>query len=285
VGASADATAAEGVKVTERVVLACEMIEDEVNAALAALPEHSRPPLVWVESGLHDVPDRLREALQALIDLLDEAGSLGRSVALPSLAPGKGPAEGRREEVVVPPPEEVLLAFGFCGKGLLDLSSRRMRLVFPRVDDCISLFLNRGCRREDIERDSHSFYLTRGWLSHDSQFAQYFEEWVERYGPEKAARLRRMMFAGYERIGLIDTGAYEIDACLDKSLRRAADIDLGHEVIPGSIQLLERMFGGEHDSEIVRVPPGERISYLHLLEAPADEEPRPENDRRPRTKE
>ncbi len=74
-----------------RVILACEMIEDEVGLAMEALPADARPPIVWVESGLHDHPERLNAALQDLVDRLDEGSRSGEAVDLPSVAPGSGP--------------------------------------------------------------------------------------------------------------------------------------------------------------------------------------------------
>ncbi len=65
------------------VILACEMIEDEVRLALEAVAPEQRPPLVWVESGLHDRPERLQAALQALLDLLDEGVREGVAVEPP----------------------------------------------------------------------------------------------------------------------------------------------------------------------------------------------------------
>ena len=59
------------------VILACEMIEDEVGLALQSLPADERPPIVWVESGLHDHPERLNAALQ------DSGGPTGRGLASP----------------------------------------------------------------------------------------------------------------------------------------------------------------------------------------------------------
>jgi hypothetical protein len=247
------------------VILACEMIEDEVRLALEALPAEDRPVLVWVESGLHDRPDNLQVVLKGLIDLLDEGARTGSAVRVPSVCPGRGPASERREEVLVEPVEEVLLALGFCGNALKGLSARHLRLVFPRVDDCISLLLNRGCVREEIPRDPRNYYLTRGWFSHESSLVQAFDEWAERYGAERAARLRKTMFAGYERVSLIDTQAYDIDECLDQSRGVARDLDLEHGIVPGSIQLLERLFRGERDSEIVVVAPTEAIGFDHLF--------------------
>jgi len=142
-----------------------------------------------------------------------------------------------------------------------------MTMVFPRVDDCISLFLNPGCAREEIPRDTRSYYLTAGWFRHNSSLNEAFEDWVERFGPERAASLRRAMFRGYERVSLIDTQAYEVNDFVELSNGYAADLDLEHMIVPGSVQLLERLFRREWNSEIVVVPPGEAIGFSHLFTA------------------
>jgi len=247
------------------VILACEMIEDEVRLALEALPVEERPPLVWVESGLHERPERLQAALKELIGELDEGARTGRAVEVSSVRPGRGPAAARREGVLVGPVEEVLLALGFCGSALNGLSARHLSLVFPRVDDCISLLLNRGCVREEVPRNPRHYYLTRGWFSHESSLKQAFDEWQERFGPDRAAKLRKAMFAGYERVNLIDTQAYDVHECLDQSRGIADDLELEHGIVQGSVQLLERLFKGERDSEIVVVPPKEPIGFKHLF--------------------
>lgn len=248
------------------VILACEMIEDEVRLALKVVPAPERPPIIWVESGLHDRPERLHAALQHLVDLLDEGARTGEAAALPSLEPGRGAADERRTEVAVDPVEEVVLALGFCGKGLLELLSQHLTMRFPRVDDCVSLFLNTGCSREEIPRDGKTYYLTGGWFDHDSAVTQAFEDWAERYGDEKAAALRKAMFKGYERVELIDTGAYEVTDYADRCRQHAADVDLEPGVTSGSVQLLERLFKREEDPEIVVVPPGEPIGFAHLFQ-------------------
>jgi len=251
----------------EAVILACEMIEDEVRLALEAAAPEDSPVLIWVESGLHDRPERLQVALQGLIDLLDEGAASHTVATLPSVRPGRGPASERREEVAVEPVREVLLALGFCGKGLQGLVSKNLTLVFPRVDDCVSLLLNHGCAREEIPRDTRSYYLTQGWFRHNSSVSQAFGEWIERYGAERAAKLRQAMFTGYERVSLIDTQAYDVADCVDQSQAYADELNLEHAIVPGSVQLLERLFKGERDSEIVAVPPGEAIGFLHLFAA------------------
>jgi hypothetical protein len=231
-----------------------------------SLPPDRRPPIVWLESGLHTRPEDLRHALQNLVDHLDAGREVGEPVALEGVRPGSGPAEDRREVVIVPPVDEVLLALGYCGNGLQGLSARGLSLVFPRVDDCVSLFLNRGCTREEIVRDARSFYLTKGWLCHDNPFDKDFDLWVERFGDERARRLRKAMVRSYRHVVMIDTGAYRMADWVPRSRAWAEGLELEHETVRGSVQLLERMLAGRRDSEIVVVPPGEQISIRHLFE-------------------
>lgn len=256
-----------GVNLAEAVILACEMIEDEVRLAMEALVPDDRPPIVWVESGLHDRPERLRDALAAILEVIDEGARTGTAVAVPSVRPGPGPAAGRREQIVIEPVEEVLFALGFCGNALQGLSARHVSLVVPRVDDCISLLLNQGCTREEIPRNARHYYLTRGWFSHESSLKESFERWTEQFGSERAALLRKKMFAGYERVNLIDTQAYDLGECLEQARDVAADLELEHGIVQGSVQLLERLFRGERDSEIVVIPPAEMIGFNHLFTA------------------
>ncbi|MBI5444510.1 MAG: DUF1638 domain-containing protein [Deltaproteobacteria bacterium] len=240
------------------------MIEDEVLLARGRRSE-PRPPLVWIPAGLHERPEDLRSYLQDLIDRVDDGALAGRSVSLPSVRPGRGSAGGRGEAVTLEPVEDVLLALGYCGNGLLGLASRRVRLAFPRVDDCISLFLNRGCTREEICRDARAFYFTKGWLCHDNPMLESFDEWVRRFGPERARRLRKVTMGAYERITLIDTGAFDVAEARRETESLAGELDLDHTLVDGSIQLLERLFAGPWDSEIVALPVGEPITVTHLF--------------------
>lgn len=253
---------------TASIVIACEMIDDEVLAARArsSLLTGISHPLVWMPAGLHERPETMKAHLQEVIDLVDHANRAGNGATLPSIRPGSGPAEPRMTELTVSTPiEDVILALGYCGNGIMGLVSQTARLVFPRVDDCISLFLNDGCTREQIERDSHAFYLTRGWLSHDNPFIDSYRRWIERYGPEKAERFRQVVMAGYERITLLDTGAYDVEETRPDSERLAAELLLDHKTAPGSFSLLERLFAGPWDGEIVRAQPGTPVSIWHLL--------------------
>jgi hypothetical protein len=88
---------------------------------------------------------------------------------------------------------------------------------------------------------------------------------MERFGPEKAHQLLKATMVAYRRITLIDTGAYDLAGSQPETEALAKDLKLEHTVVPGSVQLLECLFGGPWDSEIVVIPPGEAITIWHLL--------------------
>src|SRR5680860_1514123 len=154
---------------TVAVIIACEIIENETLLALElAFPHGDHPPVVWIESALHERPAKLQAALQTIVDTLDKGARAGEAVMVQSVPIGADQAVDGHELVRVEATGDILLGFGYCGGGLKGLVSRERRLVFPRVDDCISLFLDGGCGRGQASRSPHSYYLTEGWLGHQS---------------------------------------------------------------------------------------------------------------------
>lgn len=251
---------------TVAACIVCEMIADETLLALErALPGTNRPPLVWIESSLHDRPTKLKAALQELIDQLDAGASAGESVMVQGVRPGEGPVAGRLELVEVGPVGDILLGFGYCGGGLEGLVSHERRLAFLRAHDCIGVLLDRDCETGEVERDAHSYFLTKGWFCHPS-FIDGVDDWVKRHSREEAQRMLRLMFAGYERVSLIDTGAYNVEEWLPRTLARAAEWGLQHCVVPGSVDSLERLFAGQWDDrDVIVLEPGQPMGLEYLL--------------------
>lgn len=209
------------------VIVACQTICDEVNMAIAETGvEH---PVLWVESGLHNFPDTLRTKLQEQINRISNV-------------------------------ETIVLAYGYCGNSLLGLYSHHATLVIPRVDDCISLLLGSYQRRESLSQEMGTYFLTRGWLENENNVIKEYERCRERYGEEQAERVMKMMMEHYRRLVLIDTGAYSIAPCLEKSCAFSQRIGLHHQVINGSLRFLKKLLIGPWDDEFVVLKPGEVMS-------------------------
>ena len=140
------------------------MIEDEVRLALESLPPADRPPLSGSRAVCMTVPrvSRIRsDGSSGCWTKARRRASRSSCLRCARAAAGRRAAGGRHRRAV----SEVVLALGFCGNALR-MSAENLTLVFPRVDDCVSLLLNDGCAREEIQRNPRCYYLTRGWFSH-----------------------------------------------------------------------------------------------------------------------
>ena len=97
----------------KEVFIVCKMMEAEARAALKSTG--STAEVIWMEKGLHSRPEKLREELQKTMDRAE------RDLA----------------------PERILLGYGFCGNAMAGLRAGNYELILPRIDDCITLFIDR----------------------------------------------------------------------------------------------------------------------------------------------
>ncbi len=223
------------------VVLACRTLEKELLLAMERTGVDFETK--WVESGLHDTPKRLHARLEELVAEIDSDA---------------GPGEGRAGRI--------LLAFGFCGNSLVELKSKRHDLVLPRVDDCISLLLGSLSNRVEISRRDAAIFLTEGWMRGERNIWVEYTHMIDRYGQEQADDLIEMMYGHYRTLGLIDDGAYDIEALLDETAVVEQTLGLSRKVYKGTLSYLEDLLTGPWDSDrFVVKPPGEELTQNDFL--------------------
>jgi hypothetical protein len=205
-------------------VITCATVAEELKEL--GVPEDS---VTVLEFGLHVYPERLRERLQEAIDS-------------------------------VPGDCDILLGYGLCSNAVVGLRSASHRLVIPRVDDCIALFL--GSRAEHLARLAEApgtYYLTKGWVEAQRETIAEYARLVEKYGEERARKVAEVMYKNYTRIVLIDTGNYHMDEYRDFARAMADFLDLDFVEIPGSNRMLEMMLAGEWEPEFLVVGPGTEV--------------------------
>ncbi len=217
-------------------IIACATVAEELRHL--GVPEDR---LTELEFGLHVHPEKLREALQREIDALDRAGEEG----------------------------DLILGYGLCSNALVGLVSRNHRLVAPRIDDCIALFL--GSRQEHLRRlaeEPGTYYFTKGWVEAAEHPVAEYERIRKRYGDEKALKVAKIILANYTRVALINTGNYRIEEYRAFARGMAELFGLRFEEIPGSNRMLRKMIAGDWDSEFIVKEPGEEIVLNDFLEWP-----------------
>ncbi|PKM81038.1 MAG: hypothetical protein CVU89_10845 [Firmicutes bacterium HGW-Firmicutes-14] len=214
------------------VAIACNTLKDEITLVTDELKVNY--PIVWIKSGQHQAPQKLNKAIQNEIDRIGNV-------------------------------ENILLLFGSCGNSLYGLKSEEARIIFPRVDDCISLFLGGNHRRKEWDRKAHSYYLTKGYLENESNIWTDFTYSMAKFGEEKARKIMKIILKNYEKLRVVETGAYQLDEFVVKTKDIAAQLGLDHEVVKGSLHILYKALRGEWDDDFVIIQPGEAVDYPHLL--------------------
>lgn len=208
------------------VVLACQTISDELNLAMEITGADY--PVCWVESGLHNSPQKLRVRIQEEIDKIDYAST-------------------------------VLLAFGYCGMALNGIKSQYARLILPKVDDCISLLLGSNKLRIDISMEKPTYFFTRGWIDGERSLLREYEYCVSKYGQKRGTEIMQIIFKEYKCMAVIDTGAFNPDECIVKTRNLAASFGLEHNIIKGSLKLFEKLLLGPWDKSFIIAEPNEEI--------------------------
>ena len=213
------------------LVLACATVIEEM---LPLLPEGMQHQVL--DFGLHVYPDKLRRTLQAAIDAVS----------------------GQYDTII--------LGYGLCSQAIVGLTANGCRLVVPRVDDCIAIFLgSRTAYNTQSRAEPGTYYLTKGWIEvGDTPFSEY-ERSVQRHGKERTERLFKLMLGNYKRLALINTGQYELENYRDYARRTAERFGLRYEEIEGSDTLVRKMLLGPWDDEFVVIEPGETFNLQQFL--------------------
>ena len=214
-------------------VIACATVIEEMAPRMPA--EMAREVL---DFGLHFRPGQLTAALQAAID------------ASPDF-------------------DAILLGYGMCSRGVIDLVATHCKLVIPRVDDCIAIFL--GSREEygrQVASEPGTYYLTKGWIEAKDDPLHGESELTERWGEAKANRMMKLMLRNYKRIAFIDTGIYEQEHYRGVAKANAERFDLRFEEIEGSPNLVEKLLYGPWDEECVVVEKGGVVLYEQFMKDP-----------------
>ena len=215
------------------LVMACATVIEEMLLIMPPGMSHR-----VFDFGLHVNPEKLRATLQEAVDSVS----------------------GQYETVI--------LGYGMCSQAIIGLKANGCRLVAPRVDDCIAMFFgSREAYAEQCRRVPGTYYLTKGWIEvGDTPFSDH-DRAVRRYGKEKAEKIYRILMGKYERLALINTGAYGMEKYREYARNTAEKFDLRFEEVPGTDDLLRRTLLGPWDEDFIVLEPGASFTLDHFFPA------------------
>jgi len=207
-------------------IIICETVLQEML--------HILPPGIeyhTIESGLHLRPEKLKIALQEMIDRISADT------------------------------DRIILGFGLCSMAVIGLKAASSTLIVPLVDDCIALFLgSRKLYMEQTEKEPGTYYLSKGWIEAGVTLVDEFSQVEERLGERGLEVVKKRMLEHYTRLAYIDMGNKNQKKYREFSQQAAKDFNLRYEEVKGTAELLRKMIHGPWDEEFVVAPPGHRIT-------------------------
>lgn len=221
------------------VIISCQTIKREVLRAISETGVDY--PVLLINSGLHNYPDLLRQAIQEQIDKIDNV-------------------------------DTILMALGFCGNGLIGVKSTGARMIIPRADDCITLLLGSYKTRKKIAKEAGTYFLTKGWLDFENNILTEYRSCLAKYGRERALRVMKTMLSHYRRLMVIDTGAYHLEEVLQTTRAFAEKMGMKHEEVAGSMRFLNKLLLGPWDEEFIIMEPGRELAFEDMYIGNSGEE-------------
>ena len=205
----------------------------------------------FLEGGLHNRPNLLREKLQAAIDEISASGRCDR----------------------------IAVGYGVCGRGTIGVQVRDIPLSIPKVYDCIALFLGGDAAyRREFKKYPGTYYMSAGWyeektepFSQRKKSAYYgdekldYDELVEKYGERAAKETFRFLSTwqkNYQRAAFIETGVKRSPKYEKYAREMAEEYGWRYEKIVGGRTLIEKLLTAvETTDEILLVPPNHIIEF------------------------
>ncbi|MFH0921865.1 MAG: DUF1638 domain-containing protein [Fibrobacterota bacterium] len=216
-------------------IIACHVLKRELDH-FAGLSKNT-VTFHYLEQGLHNTPEILRERLQAAVDAAPENA------------------------------DAVLLGYGLCSNGLVGIRARKKRLVIARAHDCITFLLGSKERyREYFDTHPGTYWYSPGWIETGTQpgrtrCEQLLKEYAEKYGEENAQYLMEMEQAwikNYSNAAYVDLGLG--DSAAHKAFTKECAAWLGwryDELAGDPVLLLDFMEGNWDSADFLIVEPGE----------------------------
>ncbi len=208
---------------------------------------------VLLPGGLHNNPGQLRTRLQEAIDTASQDAGCKR----------------------------IIVGYGMCGRGTVGIRARSVPLVFPKVHDCIALFLGSDqAYREQFAKFPGTFYISAGWYrekerpkieKHDDEQiwvgsgSMGCRELQEKYGAKQGREIIDFFSswkANYQRAVFIDTGTSRSTKYERYAKEIAEQNGWQYERIKGRLDLISRLLKAtSSDRQLLVVPPGQVTVY------------------------
>ena len=228
-------------------LIACDIFVREISYIIATSP--STINVKYLEKGLHERPDYLREVLQSEIDQTNQSEYNY---------------------------DAVLLAYALCGNSTKGIIARDLPIVIPKAHDCITLFLGSRLKYlEEFNNHPGTYYYTpsaveRGFAvgsETNENLEKKYKEYLAKYGEENAQYLMEIEEGWMKHYSYAASVDFELFRFLNyhgKVKDIAQKKSLQYREIAGDLNLLKKLLNGDwNHHEFLILQPGQKVEVTN----------------------
>ena len=211
------------------VILSCSSLKDYVETAQKK--ENTNIPTLYLDRKYHAEPKQMREKI------IEAEKNLPENV------------------------DTVLVAMGFCG-GSWDQVIFSRRVVIPRVDDCISLLLQKTDDYvPNLKKTGHMYMAETD--PDDFNIEKLCTDLPKAFEGIDEEKLLHMLFDNYHYLDIVDTGLNDCysEEYVRKAQKNADAMNVALDYIEGGNLLLEKLVSGRWDEQFLVAEPGHLIRH------------------------
>lgn len=226
-------------------VIACDVLNREISY-LASQSKHY-VDITFLNQGLHNTPDKLREMVQAEVDKANCEFPYNYYNTCPKY-------------------NFIILGYGLCSNGIVGITSKSIPMIIPRAHDCITLLMG---SKEKYKRNFEKYpgtywfsngWIERGWQPSELKYEAILKEYKQRYGEDNAEYLMEMeqnWMKEYKNAGFISWSCFQNNQYYREYTKNSANYFKWDFIeIEGNSSLMENIINGEfYNNEVLIVPP------------------------------
>ncbi len=227
-------------------IIACDVLNREISYLASQSKQYV--DVTFLNQGLHNTPDMLRERVQSEINKANEEFPYNYYNTCPNY-------------------DYIILGYGLCSNGIAGLTSKKIPLVVPKAHDCITFLLgSKEKYKSYFDKNPGTYWFSSGWIERGWQpselkYNTLLNDYTQRYGEDNAEYLMEMeqnWMKEYKNAGFISWEHLRNNEYYREFTKNSSDFfNWNYVELEGNDSLMKNILNGEFKkNEVLIIPPG-----------------------------